>query len=91
MLIQAMPRGGDAWQEIRSRDLQVGSIVKITEDSFFPADILLLQTSLPKGIAYVETKNLDGETNLKHKVAPKALFDLFKDDIDMIENLRGVV
>jgi len=26
-----------------------------------------LKTSLPKGICYVETKNLDGETNMKHK------------------------
>ena len=29
--------------------------------------MLLLSSSLKKGIAYVETKNLDGETNMKHK------------------------
>jgi hypothetical protein len=29
--------------------------------------MVLLNSSLAKGICYVETKNLDGETNLKHK------------------------
>jgi len=31
--------------------------------------MILLKSSLAKGIAYVETKNLDGETNLKQKQA----------------------
>ena len=31
--------------------------------------MILLNSSLAKGIAYVETKNLDGETNLKQKQA----------------------
>lgn len=54
-----------AWSHI-----QVGQIVKVMEDEYFPCDIVLLNSSLPKGICYVETKNLDGETNLKHKKAP---------------------
>lgn len=29
--------------------------------------MLLLRSSDEKGLAYVETKNLDGETNMKHK------------------------
>jgi magnesium-transporting ATPase (P-type) len=33
--------------------------------------LVLLNSSGPKGICYIETKNLDGETNLKHKVANK--------------------
>ena len=35
--------------------------------SFFPADILKLQSSDPKGNCNIETKNFDGETNLKMK------------------------
>ena len=39
----------------------------------FPADMVILQSSETKGSCYVETKNLDGETNLKTKQAPKEL------------------
>jgi magnesium-transporting ATPase (P-type) len=42
-------------------------IVKIFQDQFFASDLVLLNSSAPKGICYIETKNLDGETNLKHK------------------------
>jgi magnesium-transporting ATPase (P-type) len=31
--------------------------------------LVLINSSFPNGICYVETKNLDGETNLKHKKA----------------------
>ena len=50
--------------------LQVGDVLQVEKDSFFPADLLLL--SVPDsadGLAYVETINLDGESNLKIKKA----------------------
>ena len=56
----------------------MGCLVKVKENSFFPCDMLMVDSSLPKGIAYVETKNLDGETNLKHKQAEKTLQRLAK-------------
>ena len=49
------------------RNIKVGQIIKIYENEYFPCDLILFKTSLPKGICYVETKNLDGETNMKHK------------------------
>lgn len=55
------------------RDIYIGDIIKIGSDEPIPADILIIKTSEPKGVCYVETKNLDGETNLKHKWAPKDL------------------
>jgi phospholipid-transporting ATPase len=56
------------WKEVK-----IGNIVKIEKDQFFPADLVVLNSSAPKGICYVETKNLDGETNLKHKSSHKEI------------------
>lgn len=54
-------------------ELAVGDIVKIHSRELIPADIVVLATaekgSHPQGICYVETKSLDGETNLKMRNA----------------------
>lgn len=49
----------------------------MNENEFFPADVLILMTSEKKGICYIETKNLDGETNLKRKTAGSKIMDFF--------------
>jgi len=53
----------------RWRDIRVGDIVRLPSDSFIPADLILLSSSEPEGLCYIETANLDGETNLKIKQA----------------------
>ena len=60
----------DQWE-----NLKVGMVVKVTENQRFPADLILLKSSNPNGIAYVETLTLDGETNLKHKSAIRDMQD----------------
>src|SRR3990167_2827046 len=54
--------------EAKWQDLRVGDIIRVNKDQSLPADLVLLASSdFRKGIAFVETKNLDGETNLKSK------------------------
>lgn len=47
------------------KSIQVGDFVRIYNEDQIPADVVILSTSDPDGACYVETKNLDGETNLK--------------------------
>lgn len=62
---------GGSYKDQPWHSIKVGQIIKVHEAEYFPCDMLLIQSSLPKGVCYVETKNLDGETNLKHKQASK--------------------
>ena len=51
------------------KNIHCGDIVRVDQDHFIPCDLVLLSSSDEKGVAFVETKNLDGETNLKQKQA----------------------
>lgn len=48
-------------------NIAVGDIVRVESEEPFPADLILLSSSEPEGLCYIETANLDGETNLKIK------------------------
>jgi magnesium-transporting ATPase (P-type) len=60
------------WDQVPWKDLKVGDVVKILNNEFFPADIVTLVSSDVNGVAFVETANLDGETNLKAKSCLKS-------------------
>lgn len=55
------------------KELKPGQIVRLLDDQFIPVDMLLLRSSDDKGGLYIETKNLDGETNLKNKTVEKQI------------------
>lgn len=59
--------------------LLVGQIVKIEKDQQIPADLMLLYSGEEKGNCFIETKNLDGETNLKEKRVGAKLLEMFGD------------
>jgi magnesium-transporting ATPase (P-type) len=50
--------------------------------------MITLSSSDPKGVLYVETKGLDGETNLKIKNVHKTFLEEFK-TVEDISKLRG--
>ncbi|KAJ1455002.1 hypothetical protein M885DRAFT_464687 [Pelagophyceae sp. CCMP2097] len=54
------------------RDVRVGDVVVCRNRDVVPADLAILQVAGDAdGVCYVETKSLDGETNLKQRVAVK--------------------
>ena len=67
---------GDGFQSARWIDVKVGDIVRVDSEEPFPADLVLIASSEPEGLCYIETANLDGETNLKIKQAIPETADL---------------
>ncbi|GAB9475624.1 hypothetical protein Gpo141_00012712 [Globisporangium polare] len=67
------------FREIIWSDVKVGDFLKVCNYDAIPADILLLAVSepdpeIPSGICFIETKSLDGETNLKVRQALSCTF-----------------
>lgn len=76
----------------KSKDINPGDIVKLTGQVAVPVDLLLIMTSLyyDGNKCYIETANIDGETNLKVREAPPLLIDSFGQYINNGKVIREI-
>ncbi|KAH8914962.1 phospholipid-translocating P-type ATPase [Atractiella rhizophila] len=71
------------WATTTWEDIKVGQLLLLRSDDSVPADCLILATSEEENVCYVETKNLDGETNLKSRSAKRP------DAEDVVKKIRA--
>lgn len=72
--------GSTHWERTLWKKLEVGDIVLLRDNDQVPADIVVLSTSDSEGMCYLETKNLDGETNLKPRKSVRATSNISSED-----------
>uniref|UniRef100_A0A1S4CNQ2 Phospholipid-transporting ATPase 3 n=1 Tax=Nicotiana tabacum TaxID=4097 RepID=A0A1S4CNQ2_TOBAC len=77
------------WVNVPWKKLQAGDIVRVKQDEFFPADLIFLASTNPDGVCYIETANLDGETNLKIRKALEKTWDYVTPD--KVSEFKGEV
>ncbi|XP_060740615.1 probable phospholipid-transporting ATPase IA isoform X3 [Tachysurus vachellii] len=76
-----------AWEIVHWEKVEVGDIVKVNGKDYVPADTILLSSSEPQGMCYIETSNLDGETNLKIRQGLHVTSEI--KDIDSLMRFSG--
>ncbi|XP_029917735.1 phospholipid-transporting ATPase IA isoform X4 [Myripristis murdjan] len=76
-----------AWEIVHWEKVEVGDIIRVNGSDFVPADAVILSSSEPQGMCYIETSNLDGETNLKIRQGLQSTAEI--KDIDSLMRLSG--
>jgi len=66
---------------VRSRDINVGDLVKVYKDQRVPVDLMLLKTGDGTGEAFIRTDQLDGETDWKLRTALGVTQDVNDDEL----------
>uniref|UniRef100_A0A672IIP8 Phospholipid-transporting ATPase n=1 Tax=Salarias fasciatus TaxID=181472 RepID=A0A672IIP8_SALFA len=83
---QCVLRNG-AWEIVHWEKVAVGEVVRAANGDHLPADLVILSSSEPQGMCYIETSNLDGETNLKIRQGLQVTADI--KEIDNLMRLSG--
>ncbi|XP_012584277.1 PREDICTED: probable phospholipid-transporting ATPase IM isoform X2 [Condylura cristata] len=71
-------------------NVKVGDIIKLENNQFVAADLLLLSSSEPHGLCYIETAELDGETNIKVRHALSVTSEL-GEEMNRLAKFDGIV
>ena len=74
-----------------SKTLRHGEIVLVYENHNIPSDMILIDTGFGEGTCYVETSSLDGEKNLKLKVANKYTQGFVSNDIKVNKSIEKLI
>ncbi|CAK5276718.1 unnamed protein product [Mycena citricolor] len=82
--------GAAQWERTLWKKLEVGDVVLLKDNEQVPADIIVLATSDPDGNCYLETKDLDGETNLKLRKALTATRGMSSNEED-VQRMRFIL
>lgn len=83
---------GDSSQptQVSWENVAVGNVILVENKGEIPADMLVLRTSSEDGQCYIETSNIDGETNLKIKQAYHETAEAYR-AFEEFHSWRGVV
>ncbi|CAF3737708.1 unnamed protein product [Rotaria sordida] len=81
---------GNEFVNKRWREINVGDIIQVSNDEFVAADIVIISTSEPNGLCYIETLELDGETNLKVRQSLEEIQEI-GDDIDELSMFHAEI
>ncbi|KAL5280993.1 ATP10B family protein [Megaselia abdita] len=65
----------ERYKKVKWQDVRVGDLIHLSNNETVPADILLLRTSDSHGACYIDTCDLDGETNLKRREVVRGFTD----------------
>lgn len=68
----------ECYKKVLWQDVRPGDIVQLKNNEVIPADILVLKCSDPQGLCYIDTCNLDGESNLKQRQVASCFMNMVR-------------
>lgn len=91
VIVVTFDSNGNIQEEVKkSKHVSPGDIIKMSGQGAVPVDLLLILTSqyFDGNKCYIETANIDGETNLKVREAPPGLYDI--DNGSLVNNGKPI-
>ncbi|KDR21129.1 putative phospholipid-transporting ATPase VD, partial [Zootermopsis nevadensis] len=79
----------ERYKKVLWKSVRVGDLIHLSNNEVIPADILLLRSSDPHGLCFIDTCNLDGETNLKQREVARGFTE--RQDVFEPRKFRSVV